>query len=120
MGIGYLLINETKKEKISFGHLNGNKKREIAGNAAQSAIVAWYLLSNQGDQIQFISDTYDDWPFQSGSKEAAFSYPDRTDELIHQLIAQEILKDNGFRYLDADAPNEIFTRDIVNVWCKSI
>ena len=65
MGVEYILINETKKEQITFIHLNGSKKSELAGNAAQSAITTWYLLSNQGDQIQFVSDTYDDWPFQT-------------------------------------------------------
>ena len=64
MGAEYILINETKKEMVSFAHLNGNKKRELAGNEAQSAMVTLYLLNNQGDQIQFVSDTHNDWPFK--------------------------------------------------------
>lgn len=118
MGVEYVLVNETKKEKISFTHLNGCKKRELVGNGAQSAIVTWYLLHNQGDQIQFVSDTYDDWPFNSGRKTSAFSYPDKTNEIINQLISEEILFDNGFLYLDEDEPETIYIRDIVNVWCK--
>jgi hypothetical protein len=118
MGVEYILVNETKKEMISFTHLNGSKKRELTGNAAQSAIVTWYLLNNQGDQIQFVSDTYDDWPFKTGNRNLAWSYTDKTDELIDTLIKQEILKDNGLLYADEDEPESIFVRDIINVWSK--
>lgn len=118
MGVEYILVNETKKEMISFAHLNGSKMREIVGNAAQSALVSWYLLNNQGDQIQFISDTYDDWPFATGSKESAWDYPDKTDEMIKILIEQGILKEIGLLYFDEDEPGTLFTRNIINVWCK--
>ncbi len=118
MGVEYILVNETKKEMISFGHLNGSKKREIAGNHAQSSIVTWYLLNNQGDHIQFVSDTYDEWPFKSGNKNEAWSYPDKTEELICSLIEQDILKDNGFLFQDDEDPDNIYIKDIVNVWVK--
>lgn len=118
MGVEYILVNETKKEMVSFSHLNGSKMRELAGNAAQSAIVTWYLLNNQGDQIQFVSDTYDDWPFNTGSREKAWSYPDKTDEIVSELIKQEILRDNGMLHVDEDEPETVYTRDIINVWWK--
>ncbi|WP_144394377.1 hypothetical protein [Pleionea sediminis] len=71
MGVEYILVNETKKEMVCFSHLNGSKMRELAGNAAQSAVVTWYLLNNRGDQIQFVSDTQDDWPFKTGCRDDA-------------------------------------------------
>lgn len=118
MGAEYVLVNETKKEQITFAHLNGSKKRELVGNSAQSSIVTWYLLKNQGDQIQFVSDAYDDWPFKTGNRKAAFSYPDRTEELVAELIEQGILEDKGFLHVDEDEPEKVYTRDIINVWCK--
>lgn len=101
---------------VSFAHLNGNKGRELAGNSAQSSIVTWYLLKNQGDQIQFVSDTNEDWPFGTGTRDKAFSYPDKTEGLVAELIAQGILEDNGFLYIDDEEPNSVYVRDIRNVW----
>lgn len=118
MGVAYMLVNETKKEIVSFSHLNGSKKREIAGNAAQASITAWYLLNNQGDQIQFVSDTYDDWPFAAGTREGLCAYPDVTDRLVQELIGEGILQDNGMLHVDSEEPETIYTRDIVNVWWK--
>lgn len=119
MGVEYILVNESKQEVVSFSHLNGSKKRELVGNHAQSAIVTWYLLHNQGDQIQFVSDTYDDWPFNTGNKLNVAFYKDKTDELVSILIEQKILKDNGFLYVDDVDPKNIFIRDIVNIWQKN-
>ncbi|MCX4028621.1 hypothetical protein H0A36_13920 [Endozoicomonas sp. SM1973] len=116
MGVEYILVNETKREMISFNHLNGSKKRELAGNSVQSAIVTWYLLSNQGDQIQFVSDTYSDWPFNIGSRDSVWEYIDKTEELINTLISQGILQDNGMLYVDEDEPESIYVRDIKNIW----
>lgn len=116
MGVEYILVNQTKKEQVSFAHLNGSKMRELAGNAAQSAIVTWYLLNNQGDEIQFVSDTYNDWPFKSGSRNEAFRYPDKTEELVKTLIENGILEDNGYLHQDEEDPSSIYTRDIKNVW----
>ena len=118
MGVEYILVNETKREMISFAHLNGSKKRELVGNEAQSAIVTWYLLNNQGDQIQFVSDTHADWPFETGCKQEAWSYTDKTDALVRELIEQNVLKDKGFLYQDEDDPDNIYIRNIINVWPK--
>lgn len=116
MGVEYILVNKTKKEFISFAHLNGSKMREITGNPAQSAIVSWYLLSNQGDEIQFVSDTYNDWPFKSGNRKEAWNYLDKTEDLVNILIEKEVLKDNGFLYIDEEEPDTVYIRDIVNIW----
>ncbi len=110
----FILINQSKKEQVSFIHLNGSKMSELSRNPAQSAIVTWYLLNNQGDQIQFISDSSDYWPFNTGNYNDAFLYPDITDELISILIQNNILKDNGLLYVDKDDPESIYIRDITN------
>lgn len=116
MGISYILVNQTKKEKIDFTHLPVSTLKEIAGNPASSAIVAWYLANNQGDDIQFVSGTYDDWPFKSGKRNDDLNYPDKTEELIATLIDEGILKDVGIRYKDEDDPENIYIREIINVW----
>jgi len=56
MGVEYTLVNNTKKERVSFFRMEGAKMRELAGNPAQAAVTTWYLLNNQGDDIQFVSD----------------------------------------------------------------
>jgi hypothetical protein len=119
MSVEYTLVNQTKKEVISFAHLNGSKIKELAGNPAQSAIATWYLLNNSGDDIQFVSDTYDDWPFKSGNKQDLNCYPDRTNEVLSTLIENGILKDNGYLYIDQDEPNTVYVKDIINVWASN-
>ena len=118
MGVQYELVNFSKSEKITFAHLNGNKKHELAGNPAQSSIVTWYLLNNQGCDIQFVSDSYDDWPFPSGNRSDLESYRDVTLPIIDELIAHNILKDNGVLFEDEHEPDKVFIKDIVNVWSR--
>ena len=116
MGVRYTLVNQTKKETINFSHLPVGKMREIAGNPASAAIVAWYLLTNQGDDIQFVSDTHDDWPFNSGKREDYYNYPDKTEQLISILIEKGILRDSGFDYKDENDPENVYIRSIKNIW----
>jgi hypothetical protein len=118
MGVRYTLVNRTKKEELSFSHLLGSKMRELAGGAATSALVTWYLLKNQGDDIQFVSDTYEDWPFSKGKLEDLSSYQDRTEEYLKQLINEGILQDNGFEFRDEDEPDTVYIKDYENVWPK--
>lgn len=118
MGIQYILINETKKEQISFQHLNGSTARELAGNPVQASIVTWYLLSNAGDEIQFISDTHEDWPFRTGNKNDSMGYTDKTNEVIDILINSSILEDRGYLYCDPEDPDNVFIKNVVNVWSK--
>lgn len=116
MAIEYTLINQTKKEQISFAHLNGSKKRELAGNPTQSAIVTWYMLNNIGDDIQFVTDSTMDWPFSSGSRCDSLDYIDKTEDILAQLIESGILRDNGYLYVDEDDPKNVYIKDIINVW----
>lgn len=118
MGVEYILVNATKQEVVSFSHLNGSKKRELAGGCVQSAIVTWYLLENCGDQIQFVSDTYNDWPFEKGNKRTPSAYKDMTNAVISTLIDQKILKDNGMLFVDEDNPETSYIRNIENIWDK--
>jgi len=99
MGVGYYLVNNCKREQLSFGDISGNKKRELAGNPASAAITTWYLLEHIGDEIAFVSDTYDDWPFRTGSRKDWCGYNDVTDHIIDQLIQSGILQDDGKEFL---------------------
>lgn len=114
MGVYYTLVNVTKKEQIAFERLPVAKEREIPGNPASAAIVAWYLLKNSGDTIGFFGDEVDS-PFPEFSYQDVSCYPDRTDEIIDSLIQLGILVDCGLLYQDEDDPS-IFSRDIRNAW----
>jgi len=116
MAVEYILVNQTKKEKVSFLHLPGAKKRELAGGVASSSVVTWYLLNNQGDDIQFVSDTYNDWPFSKGKREDITKYPDKTFEILEELIKEGILKDEGMSYIDEDEPDTVYIKRYINVW----
>ena len=114
MGVYYTLANLTKKERISFHCLPVAKKREIAGNPAASAVVAWYLLNNSGDKIGFIPDELES-PFEGVTYSEISTFTDRTKEMIQELIENEILMDCGFRYEDREDP-ENNIKDIRNAW----
>lgn len=116
MGVCYTLVNETKKETIMFLHIGGDKARELAGGAVGSALVIWYMLKNQGDDIQFVSDTDGEWPFDTERQHSLESYTDKTDDMIDALIEEGILQDNGMIFVDEDEPDTVYMRDIVNVW----
>ena len=51
MGVGYILVNGTKQELISFAHLPVNTMREIAGNSVSASVTAWYLLNNPATEF---------------------------------------------------------------------
>ncbi len=116
MSVEYILVNQTKKEIISFIHMNGSKKRELAGNAPQAAVVTWYLIENQGDLIQFISDTYGEWPFKSGSRDELCSYNDVTLKYIGFLIEEGIIENKGMLYVDKNDPENVYILNLKNVW----
>lgn len=116
MGVQYILVNQTKNECIHFLHMNGAKAKELAGNPAQAAVVTWYMLTNQGDSIQFVSDTNSAWPFSSGSRADLNGYSDVTMKYISLLVEQGILKNDGKLYVDEDDPNNIYVLDLKNVW----
>lgn len=116
MGEGYSLVNQTKCEVIGFLHVPATKKRELAGNPAAAAITTWYLLENIGDDIAFVSDTFDDWPFSNGNRKEMSAYTDVTDRVIESLIEQGVLADHGMSYVDPDEPDTIYERDLRNAW----
>lgn len=116
MGVEYSLVNISKREYISFEHMAGSKARELAGNPAQAAVVTWYLLHNQGDAIQFVSDTYGEWPFSSGQPSDISQFKDVTSTYIDQLIQQGILKNEGMVYQDEEEPDSIYILKLTNIW----
>jgi hypothetical protein len=108
MGQSYVLINKSKNEIITFAHLPASKARELTGNPVTSAITTWYLLKNMGDKIQFIAE-------QSDVELDLTDYVDVTDQVINDLIANDILLDQGIEVFDEEEP-EVFVRKLENIW----
>lgn len=118
MGVGYQLVNATKKEYILFAHINASTLRELAGNEASGAITTWYLLKNIGDEISFVSDSGGEWPFRSGSRSDFLHYSEVTGRVVNELMIENILRDFGDIYVDSDEPESVYIRDLRNVWGK--
>lgn len=116
MGVGYILVNRTRREQIAFLHIAATTAREIAGNPAAAAITAWYLLQHPGDEIAFVTDSHGEWPFPGGSRRDLDSYSDVTDRVVEQLIEAEILADHGKGFVDPNEPDTVYERDLRNVW----
>ncbi len=117
MGETCKIINASKKEQLNFTHIRASTPREFAGNPAAAAIVTWYLNINRGDYIAIVGD-YDDserLPFGLTYKEID-SWPDRTDEIVANLIEEQILKDFGRVFEDEEDPNNVYLRDLRNCW----
>ena len=104
MGVGYILVNRTRAQKITFLHLPASKANELAGNPVSSTVTTWYLLHNRGDQIAFVSDTDGHWPFSTGVLADASDYEDVTDDIVRQLIDANILRDDGIAWADQANP----------------
>jgi hypothetical protein len=116
MGVGYILVNRTRAEVISFDHLPASKARELAGNPVSAAITTWYLLQHRGEQIGFVSDTDGDWPFPIGGPADVAAYKEVTDEVVQHLIAANILRDDGIAWADKTEPDLVYIRALKNVW----
>ncbi len=116
MGVGFELVNFTQRERVQYLHVEGTKARELAGNSVPAAITTWYLLMHSGDHVAFVSDTYSEWPFPTGSRDDLTEYREVTDEVVDELIQVGILEDRGRRYEDADDPDHIYIRDLVKLW----
>lgn len=104
MGQGYILVNKSKGEIISFAHLPASKAKELTGNPVTAAMTTWYLLSNIGDQISFFEE-----------ENVLDDYHDVTDLLIDDLIKRQLIKDDGIEVFDSNEP-EIFIRRLRNTW----
>ena len=115
MSVGYQLVNPSKRELISFAHLPVSTRKEIVGNPVSAALVVWYLFKNSGCDVQFVSDTYDDWPFIAGSRSEIALYTDVTESLIDELINEGILRDEGKMYTDEEMPESIYIRAIRHI-----
>ena len=109
MGVGYELVNLTKRERVMFAHLPVNTAKEICGNPVSAALVSWYLLCNGGDAIRFVDDC-------SENGVDTTDFPDRTDDLVRELVEAGILEDHGFEWRDDEEPDTVFIRDIRNCW----
>lgn len=111
----YCLVNQSKREVIWFNHLPASSKREIGGNNAASAVTAWYLLENIGDNISFMADSSDDWPFTTGRRDDLAFYEEVSDKVVDALIAAKILRDDGREMYFEDAPH-VYCRQLHNIW----
>lgn len=112
MALTYHLVNLTRKEIILFSHINASTKRELAGNNAAASIISWYLLEYIGDNIVFINEENKlNLPLDD-----IYKWPDVTNQIVEMLISEGILKDYGRIYEDPDDPDNIFIRDLRNIW----
>lgn len=116
MGVGYVLVNHTRSEVITFAHLPASKARELAGNPVTAALTTWYLLHHPVDRVAFVSDTNVDWPFPTGSRGDLASYTDITDRVVAELVAVGILRDEGIAWADQAEPQTVYVRALRNVW----
>jgi hypothetical protein len=111
------ICNATKKEQLCFTHISSSTPREFSGNQGSAAMVTWYLSQNRGDLITFISDYDDAKSLPFGLKlEEIRTWPDKTDEVINELINQGILKDHGNSFEDEDDPKNVYIRNLQNIW----
>ena len=117
MGMGYNLVNIDKKQQVSFYNINtGIKLRELSGTIIASTIVTYYLLINTGDRIGFINDTEDSFIVCGKNYKSDYfiNFVDVTENIIEELIEEGIIKDNGILWIDKE--NNLFNRDLINIW----
>ena len=73
-----------------------------------------YLVSyrdeNAGDEIFFVSEH----DFEEYKEIHAFT--EVTDQVVKNLIKAEILQDDGIVWFDEDEPQNIYIRNLKNVW----
>lgn len=121
MRLGYTLINIDKKQQIRFYNVDtGTKLRELSGTVIASTIVTYYFLKNTGDRIGFINDT-EDSVIVCGQNYPSNNFTDFievTNQIVEELIANEIIKDNGISWIDKK--ENLFVRDLVNIWDPKI
>jgi hypothetical protein len=115
MGVGYRLVNYTKKEWLVYSHIGTDKTLELAVNPVSAAITTWYALQNLGDAISFVSDTYHDWPFPTGSQSDLKDYQEVTDRVVNEMIEGGILIDEGREVFCEDEP-DAYIRKLKTIW----
>lgn len=103
----------TKKQQVSFYNINtGIKLRELSGTIIASTIVTYYLLTNTGDRIGFINDTEDS--FIVCGKNYKSDYFINFVDVTENIIEEGIIKDKGILWIDKE--NNLFNRDLINIW----
>jgi hypothetical protein len=120
MGVGYDLVNQTKRERITFTRLGANTALELTIHAATAGIVTWYMLHNLGDHISFVSDSNDEWPFPEGSRDDMYTYPDMTEIIVDRLVQEKILIDDGKEIFFDDEPDIYERRMRLDGWTRSL
>jgi hypothetical protein len=114
MGALCFLVNVTKQEKVLFIGVNAGKAKELAGTHVAAAMTTWYMLENQGDEIGFVRDDAENWPFHRGSWESYQDYVEVTEPLISSMVAAGLLKDHGSQLIDGDP--DLMERILEVVW----
>lgn len=115
MGVGYFLVNTTKRERLLFAHIAVNTRWEIAGDPVASSMVAWYMLHNLGDVISFVPDDRSFWPFSSLTPEDLSSFREVTDEVLQGLMDRGLVVDLGREVFDPKEP-EVYVRKLAREW----
>jgi len=95
-----------------FLHIPVSSMCEIQRNPVSAHIVGWYKAQHPSDDIEFVSDTYDDWPFSVGSIGDLKDYEEITASVVNTLINLGAILDNGIAWQDEDEPNTVFIRDL--------
>jgi hypothetical protein len=118
VGVGYILVNHTRRERLLFTHIAASTKYELAGNPVAAAITSWYLLEHASDHIAFVSDSDYDWPFPTGSRSDLATYQDMTDAVVEDLVKAGIVRDEG-REVFFDDP-DAYVRLLRNIWLENL
>ena len=115
MGVGYTLINATRRERLAFAHIPATTRWEIIGHPVAASMVACYLLQHIGDDIRFVPDDGSCWPFDSISPEEPQHIPEKTEHVVAALIREEMRVEQGRESFDEHDP-ECYMRRLVRVW----
>jgi len=118
MGVGYQLVNSTRREQIIFYHLPVSKASEIIGHQIAGMLITYYLFRCVGDHIAFVSDTYDDWPFATDSRADLAAYVEVTDQIIDEMIGFGWFDEHDHTLIFEDDP-EIYYRSLTPLWNTS-
>ena len=109
MGVGYRLVNTTKKEIIKYLNLPVEKKGEICSSHVASKITTLYLLENMGDNISFVPDQYNekDWPLSETKSSDLDDYLEVTEVWLTKAESGGYISGRTKEIIDEDEP-ELF------------
>jgi hypothetical protein len=109
MGVGYKLVNVTKKEIVRFFNLPVEKRGEICLHHVASKIVTMYMIDNMGNEISFVPDQYyeEDWPLRVGMDEVK-GYREVTEELLQKAEKEGFIKGRKKVFVFEDDPNMFY------------